>query len=48
MLQTIYLDDVEWLSAVNIDGASGRIAVCGGQTILVYNPSKIRNNVEVR
>ncbi|OAL75053.1 WD repeat protein [Trichophyton violaceum] len=46
VLQTIYLDDVEWLSAVNIDGASGRIAVCGGRTILVYNPSKIRNNVE--
>ncbi|KAK2861254.1 hypothetical protein FQN49_004389 [Arthroderma sp. PD_2] len=46
LLQTIYLDDIEWLSAVNIDEASGRIAVCGGQTILVYNPSKIRNAVE--
>ncbi|KAL4977321.1 RAVE protein 1 C terminal-domain-containing protein [Aspergillus desertorum] len=38
LLQTIYVDDTEALEAVAIDGASGRIAVCGGPYAFVYEP----------
>lgn len=38
LLQTIYVDDTQALEAVAIDGASGRIAVCGGPYAFVYEP----------
>jgi len=38
LLQTIYHDDTQILGAVAIDGASGKIAVCSGETIYIYQP----------
>ncbi|KAK2738326.1 regulator of (H+)-ATPase in vacuolar membrane [Myotisia sp. PD_48] len=46
LLQTIYVDDVPILSAVAIDEAFGRIAVCGGTTVLVYQPSRVGSGIQ--
>jgi hypothetical protein len=42
LLQTIYVDDTEKLEAVAFDEASGKIAVCGGPDIFVYQPYGIQ------
>ena len=42
LLQTIYVDDTESLEAVAIDEASGKIAVCGGPDVFVYQPYGIQ------
>ena len=42
LLQTIYVDDTDKLEAVAFDEASGRIAVCGGPDIFVYQPYGIQ------
>ena len=42
LLQTIYVDDTDTLEAVTCDEASGRIAVCGGPDIFVYQPYGIQ------
>ncbi|KAJ5490889.1 hypothetical protein N7539_002456 [Penicillium diatomitis] len=42
LLQTIYVDDTEKLEAVTFDEASGKIAVCGGPDIFVYQPYGIK------
>ena len=36
ILQTIYVDDVESLSAVTVEETSGAIAACGGQNVYIY------------
>ncbi|KAJ5167097.1 uncharacterized protein N7482_005878 [Penicillium canariense] len=38
LLQTIYVDDTEKLEAVAFDEASGKIAVCGGPDVFIYQP----------
>ncbi|TAQ89313.1 hypothetical protein B7494_g2375 [Chlorociboria aeruginascens] len=38
LLQTIYDDNEEFLEAIAIDEASGKIAVCAGSNIRVYKP----------
>jgi hypothetical protein len=38
LLQTIYVDDTQALEAVAINEASGKIAVCGGPHVFVYQP----------
>lgn len=38
LLQTIYVDDTQALEAVAINEASGKIAVCGGPYVFVYQP----------
>ncbi|KAJ5904487.1 hypothetical protein N7504_006870 [Penicillium tannophilum] len=38
ILQTIYVDDTDKLEAVIINEASGKIAVCGGSDVFVYQP----------
>lgn len=38
LLQTIYHDDTQILEAVAIDGASGKIAVCSGKAVHIYQP----------
>lgn len=43
LLQTIYVDDTESLEAVTIDEASGKIAVCGGPDIFIYQPYGIKH-----
>ncbi|KAL4956308.1 RAVE protein 1 C terminal-domain-containing protein [Aspergillus filifer] len=43
LLQTIYVDDTSALEAVSIDEASGKIGVCGGPFIFVYQPYGIRD-----
>ncbi|KAE8153886.1 RAVE protein 1 C terminal-domain-containing protein [Aspergillus avenaceus] len=42
LLQTIYVDDADSLEAVAIDEASGKIAVCGGPDIFVYQPYGVK------
>jgi hypothetical protein len=42
LLQTIYVDDIEKLEAVAFDEASGKIAVCGGPDIFIYQPYGIQ------
>lgn len=42
LLQTIYVDDTENLEAVAFDEASGKIAVCGGPDVFVYQPYGIQ------
>ncbi|KAJ5091472.1 RAVE complex protein Rav1 C-terminal [Penicillium alfredii] len=42
LLQTIYVDDTESLEAVAFDEASGKIAVCGGPDVFVYQPYGIQ------
>lgn len=42
LLQTIYVDDTEKLEAVAFDETSGKIAVCGGPDIFVYQPYGIQ------
>ncbi|THD00459.1 hypothetical protein EYZ11_000023 [Aspergillus tanneri] len=42
LLQTIYVDDADALEAVTIDEASGKIAVCGGPDVFVYEPYGIQ------
>lgn len=41
-LQTIYVDDTDKLEAVAFDEESGRIAVCGGPDVFVYQPWGIK------
>lgn len=41
ILQTIYVDDTKLLEAVVIEEDSGKIAVCGGSDIFVYQPYSI-------
>ncbi|KAL2869334.1 WD repeat protein [Aspergillus lucknowensis] len=43
LLQTIYVDDTPALEAVAIDEASGKIAVCGGPHVFIYQPYGIRD-----
>ncbi|EAW07461.1 WD repeat protein [Aspergillus clavatus NRRL 1] len=43
LLQTIYVDDTKTLEAVTIDEASGRIAVCGGPDVFIYQPYGIKH-----
>ncbi|PLB52265.1 WD repeat protein [Aspergillus steynii IBT 23096] len=38
LLQTIYVDDGDALEAVTIDETSGKIAVCGGPDVFIYQP----------
>ena len=38
LLQTIYVDHCDRLSAVVVDACSGKIAACGGRTVSVYRP----------
>lgn len=38
LLQTIYHDVTQILGAVAIDEASGKIAVCSGQAVYIYQP----------
>ena len=38
LLQTIYVDDTDSLEAVAFDEATGKIAVCGGPDVFVYQP----------
>ena len=38
LLQTIYVDDADALEAVTIDESSGKIAVCGGPDVFIYQP----------
>lgn len=42
LLQTIYVDDTDNLEAVVIDESSGKIAVCGGPDVFVYQPYGIQ------
>ncbi|KAJ5901871.1 hypothetical protein N7495_002399 [Penicillium taxi] len=42
LLQTIYVDDTHKLEAVAFDEASGKIAVCGGPDVFVYQPYGIQ------
>lgn len=42
LLQTIYVDDTDKLEAVVFDEASGKIAVCGGRDVFVYQPYGIQ------
>jgi hypothetical protein len=42
LLQTIYVDDTEKLEAVAFDEASGKIAVCGGPDVFIYQPYGIQ------
>jgi len=42
LLQTVYVDDTKNLEAVAFDEASGKIAVCGGPDIFVYQPYGIQ------
>ncbi|CAG8239628.1 unnamed protein product [Penicillium salamii] len=42
LLQTIYVDDTDILEAVVIDESSGKIAVCGGPDVFVYQPYGIK------
>lgn len=42
LLQTIYVDDTDKLEAVAFDEASGKIAVCGGPDVFVYQPYGIQ------
>ncbi|KAJ5352094.1 RAVE complex protein Rav1 C-terminal [Penicillium brevicompactum] len=42
LLQTIYVDDTDILEAVVIDESSGKIAVCGGPDVFVYQPYGIQ------
>ncbi|PWY66418.1 WD repeat protein [Aspergillus heteromorphus CBS 117.55] len=43
LLQTIYVDDTEALEAVTIDEVSGKIAVCGGPDVFIYQPYGIQH-----
>lgn len=43
LLQTIYVDDTEALEAVAIDETSGKIAVCGGPDVFIYQPYGIQH-----
>ena len=38
LLQTIYVDHCDRLSAVVVDPCSGKIAACGGRIVSVYRP----------
>ena len=38
ILQTIYVDDVDELEAVNIEESSGTIAVCSQEQVYIYGP----------
>ncbi|PYH99699.1 WD repeat protein [Aspergillus ellipticus CBS 707.79] len=42
LLQTIYVDDTDALEAVTIDEVSGKIAVCGGPDVFIYQPYGIQ------
>ncbi|KAJ5082385.1 RAVE complex protein Rav1 C-terminal [Penicillium argentinense] len=42
LLQTIYVDDTDTLQAVAFDEESGKIAVCGGADVFVYQPYGIQ------
>ncbi|BCR86495.1 WD repeat protein [Aspergillus chevalieri] len=43
LLQTIYVDDTETLEAVAVDEATGKIAVCGGPDVFIYQPYGIQH-----
>lgn len=43
LLQTIYVDDTDALEAVTIDELSGKIAVCGGPDVFIYQPYGIQH-----
>lgn len=43
LLQTIYVDDTDALEAVTVDEASGKIAVCGGPDVFIYQPYGIQH-----
>jgi len=43
LLQTIYVDETKTLEAVTIDEASGKIAVCGGPDVFIYQPYGIQH-----
>lgn len=43
LLQTIYVDDTDTLEAVTVDEASGKIAVCGGPDVFIYQPYGIQH-----
>ena len=38
LLQTTYIDDAAYLTAVTIDEISGKIAVAGGSHLYIYEP----------
>lgn len=38
ILQTIYVDDIDFLESVAIEETSGRVAVSGGRHVFVYKP----------
>ncbi|KAJ5295009.1 hypothetical protein N7508_009830 [Penicillium antarcticum] len=42
LLQTIYVDDTDALEAVAFEETSGKIAVCGGPDVFVYQPYGIQ------
>ncbi|KAJ5682554.1 hypothetical protein N7462_005719 [Penicillium macrosclerotiorum] len=42
LLQTIYVDETEKLEAIAFDEQSGKIAVCGGPDVFVYQPYGIQ------
>ncbi|KAI1930848.1 regulator of (H+)-ATPase in vacuolar membrane [Ophidiomyces ophidiicola] len=44
LLQTIYIDDVDSLETVVIEETSGKIAVCSGPDVFVYQPYSIGND----
>ncbi|OJI91103.1 hypothetical protein ASPTUDRAFT_113091 [Aspergillus tubingensis CBS 134.48] len=43
LLQTIYVDDTDALEAVTVDELSGKIAVCGGPDVFIYQPYGIQH-----
>lgn len=43
ILQTIYVDDIETLEAVTIEESSGKIAVCGGPDVFIYEPCRVKD-----
>ncbi|OJJ35113.1 hypothetical protein ASPWEDRAFT_492490 [Aspergillus wentii DTO 134E9] len=43
LLQTIYVDDTDSLEAVTIEETSGKIAVCGGPDVFIYQPYGVKD-----
>lgn len=43
LLQTIYVDDTDTLEAVTVDESSGKVAVCGGPDVFIYQPYGIQH-----
>ncbi|WEW54933.1 regulator of (H+)-ATPase in vacuolar membrane [Emydomyces testavorans] len=44
LLQTIYLDDTDLLEAVVVEESTGKIAVCSGSDVSIYQPYSVRDD----